>query len=95
MYTMGIHFIESVTAVDYTSLRNRIETGEVSLTSARFKTTIRGWGNKTHQLHALSLLTMKKDRMVAKLQEERHIMLIPRKWCPEKTHTLEPQERTG
>ena len=42
MHTMGIHFIEKVTAVDYTSLRNHIEVGQVSLTAPRFQATIRG-----------------------------------------------------
>ena len=49
-------------------------------------------GDKPQQNRAVPLLAMTDDRMIATLQKDRHIKLVPRSWWPEKTHTLEPQD---
>ena len=56
------------------------------MSDTKFQATIRGWGDKAQQHRAALLLTMTDTRRASLIQNEKHILLIPRKWWPKKTH---------
>ena len=90
MHSLGRHFIERVNAVDYASVET--DPSSKQPPGAKFNATVRGWGNNNHQHRASSLLAMQEEKRMAKILGEQHILLIPKEWWPNKTHTLEPQE---
>jgi hypothetical protein len=69
------------------------EEEEQPLTDIRFRTSVRGWNNKTHQSRAHTLLSKTDKQMVTTLRNDRNIILIPRNWWPDKTGSLEPEDR--
>ncbi len=68
------------------------EEEEQPLTDIRFRASVRGWNNKTHQSHAQTLLGKTDKQMVTILRNDQDILLIPRKWWPDKTGSLEPED---
>ncbi len=90
LHTLGKHFIERVHAVDYASVGTDPEPGQPI--TAKFQATVRGWGDNTHQRQDSSLIDMQEDKRMARMQQEKYILLIPKDWWPDKVHTLEPQE---
>ena len=69
------------------------EEEEQPLTDIRFRASVRGWNNKTHQSRSYTLLGKTDKQMVTTLRKDRDILLIPRNWWPDKTGSLEPEDR--
>ena len=62
------------------------------MTDIRFRASVRGWNNKTHQSRAQTLLGKTDKQMVTILRNDQDILLIPRKWWPDKTGSLESED---
>jgi hypothetical protein len=68
------------------------EEEERPLTDIRFRASVRGWNNKTHQSRAQTLLDKTDKQMVTTLRNDHDILLIPRKGWSDKTGSLEPKD---
>jgi hypothetical protein len=69
------------------------EEEEQPLTDIRFRASVRGWNNKTHQSSAHTLLGKTDKQMVTTLHNDRDILLIPRNWWSDKIGSLEPEDQ--
>jgi hypothetical protein len=65
------------------------EREEHPVTDTRFRASVRGWINKTHQYHTQTPQDMWDERMTATLERDQDIILIPRDWLKDKTESLE------
>jgi hypothetical protein len=68
--------IEEIPAVDPALS----EEEEQPLTDIRFRVSVRGWNNKSHQSHTQTLLDKTDTRIVTTLHIDKDIILIPRDW---------------
>jgi hypothetical protein len=89
---VGRHFVGTITGIEEIPGVDLSEETEQPLTDIRFKASVRGWNNKIHQSRAQTLLAKTDKQMVTTLCNEQDILLIPRKWWPDKTGSLEPED---
>ena len=94
LHTVGRHFVENITGIEeIPGVDPELsEEEERPLTDTRFRASVRGWNNKTHQSRAQTLLEKTDKQMVTILRNDQDILLIPRKWWPDKTGSLEPED---
>jgi hypothetical protein len=69
------------------------EEEEQPLTDIRFRVSVRGWNNKSHQSRSQTLLDKKDTRIETILHSDKDIILIPRDWWSDKVVSLEPEDR--
>ena len=95
LHAVGRHFVENITGIEEIPVVDPelSEEEEQPLTDIRFRASVRGWNNKTHQSRAHTLLSKTDKQMVTALRNDRDIILIPRNWWPDKTGSLEPEDR--
>ena len=95
LHAVGLHFVEDITGIEEILVVDLelVEEEEQPLTDIRFRASVRGWKNKTHQSRAYTLLGKTDKQMVTTLRKDRDILLIPRNWWPDKTGSLEPEDR--
>ena len=95
LHTVGRHFVENITGIEeIPEVDPELSEGEEQpLTDIRFRVSVRGWNNKTHQSRAHTLLGKTDKQMVTTLRNDRDILLIPRNWWPDKTGSLEPEDK--
>ena len=94
LHAVGLHFVGSITGIEEIPVVNPTppEREEQPLTDTRFRASIRGWTNHAHQHRAQTLLDMRDEQMVATLQRDKDIILIPRDWWKDKAESLEPED---
>ena len=95
LHAVGLHFVEYITGIEEIPVVDPelSEEEEQPLTDIRFRVAVRGWDNKTHRSRAHTLLSKTDKQMVTALRNDRDIILIPRNWWPDKTGSLEPEDR--
>ena len=94
LHAVGRHFVENITGIEEIPGVDPelAEEEDQPLTDIRFRASVRGWTNKTHQSRSHTLLVKTDKQMVTTLHTDRDILLIPRKWWPDKTGSLEPED---
>ena len=94
LHAVGRHFVENITGIEeIPGVDPELsEEEERPLTDTRFRASVRGWNNKTHQSRVQTLLEKTDKQMVTILRNDQDILLIPRKWWPDKTGSLEPED---
>ena len=95
LHAVGLHFVEYITGIEEIPVVDPelSEEEEQPLTDIRFRVAVRGWDNTTHRSRAHTLLSKTDKQMVTALRNDRDIILIPRNWWPDKTGSLEPEDR--
>jgi len=95
LHAVGEHFVGSITGIEEIPVVDPAlsEEEEQPLTDIRFRVSVRGWNNKTHQSHAQTLLEKEDKRMAKLLRDDKDINLLPRDWWSDKTGRLEPEDR--
>ncbi len=78
LHAVGRHFVENITGLEEIPVVDLSEEEEQPLIDIRFRVSVRGWNNKTHQSRAQTLLGKTDKQMVATLRNDRDIILIPR-----------------
>ena len=94
LHTVGRHFVENITGIEeIPGVDPELsEEEEQPLTDIRFRASVRGWNKKTHQSRTQTLLDKTDKQMVTMLRNDQDILLIPRKWWPDRTGSLEPED---
>jgi ribonuclease HI len=95
LHSVGRHFVENITGIEEILVVDPelSEEEEQPLTDIRFRASVRGWNNKTHQSRAQTLLGKSDKQLVTTLRNDRDILLIPRNWWPDKIGSLEPEDK--
>ena len=94
LHAVGRHFAENITGIEeIPGVDPELsEEEEQPMTDIRFRASVRGWNNKTHQSRAQTLLGKTDKQMVTILRNDQDILLIPRKWWPDKAGSLESED---
>ncbi len=94
LHSVRLHFVESITGIEEIPAVDLAlsEEEEQPLTDIRFRVSVRGWNNKTHQSRTQTLLDKTDTRIATTLHGDKDIILIPRDWCPDKVGSLEPED---
>jgi ribonuclease HI len=94
LHAVGRHFVENITGIEEIPGMDPelSEEKEQLLTDIRFRASVRGWNNKTHQSRAQTLLDKTDKQMVTTLRNDQDILLVPRRWWPDKTGSLEQED---
>ena len=92
LHAVGLHFVGCITGIEEIPVVNPTppEREEQPLTDTRFRASVRGWINQTHQHRTQTLLDMRDERMVSTLERDKDIILIPRDWWKDETESLGP-----
>jgi hypothetical protein len=94
LHAVGLHFVESITGIEEIPTVDPAlsEEEEQPLTDIRFRVSVRGWTNESHQFHTQTLLDKTDTRMTTMLQRDKDIILILRDWWQDKAGSLEPED---